>query len=120
MISLDVADRAVIAGQTLATGADAALCQLDLTAARAALTEADSPGRGDRRSVHGRAGRHQAHVQEPFDWSSVALRRPVMVPGSLSTLTSIGSPAKAAHVAPADSCGCGPDGTWERSALLRA
>ena len=31
--------------------------------------------------------------------------------GSLSTLTSIGSPAKAANVAPADSCGCGPGGT---------
>jgi hypothetical protein len=60
----------------------------------------------------------ELHVQEPFDWSSVALRRPVMVPGSLSTLTSIGSPAKAAHVAPADSCGCGPDSTRERSAVL--
>jgi hypothetical protein len=42
MITLDVADLVVIAGQTLGTGADAALSQLDLTAARAALTEADS------------------------------------------------------------------------------
>jgi hypothetical protein len=40
MITLDVADLVVIAGQTL--GADAALSQLDLTAARAALTEAGS------------------------------------------------------------------------------
>jgi hypothetical protein len=42
MITLDVADLVVIAGQTLGTGADAALSQLDLTAARAALAEADS------------------------------------------------------------------------------
>ena len=42
MIALDVADLVVIAGQTLGTGADAALSQLDPTAARAALAEADS------------------------------------------------------------------------------
>ena len=42
MITLDVADLVVIAGQTLGTGADAALSQLDPTAARAALAEADS------------------------------------------------------------------------------
>jgi prophage maintenance system killer protein len=44
MTTLDVADLVVIAGQTLGTGTDAALRQLDLTAARAALTQAaDSP-----------------------------------------------------------------------------
>ncbi len=44
MITLDVADLVVIAGQTLGTGSDAALSQLDLTAARTALTEAGQQG----------------------------------------------------------------------------
>lgn len=42
MISINVVDLVVIAGQTLGTGTEAALNQLDLTAARAALAEADS------------------------------------------------------------------------------
>ncbi len=40
MITLDVADLVVIAGQALGIGTDAALSQLDVTAAQAALTEA--------------------------------------------------------------------------------
>lgn len=40
MIALDVADLVVIAGRTLGTGSDAALDELDVAAARAALTEA--------------------------------------------------------------------------------
>lgn len=40
MITLDVADLVVIAGQTLGTGTQAALSELDLQAARAALAEA--------------------------------------------------------------------------------
>jgi prophage maintenance system killer protein len=48
MITLDVADLVVIAGQALGTGTDAALGQLDVAAAQAALAEArltsDDPG----------------------------------------------------------------------------
>jgi hypothetical protein len=40
VITLDVADLVVIAGQTLGIGTDAALSQLDVAAAQAALTEA--------------------------------------------------------------------------------
>ena len=40
MIAIDVADLVVIAGELYGTGPDAALEQIDLDAARAALTEA--------------------------------------------------------------------------------
>jgi prophage maintenance system killer protein len=45
VITLDVADLVVIAGQTLGIGTDAALGQLDVAAAQAALTEARLTGR---------------------------------------------------------------------------
>jgi hypothetical protein len=45
MIELDVADLVVIAGQVLGIGTDAALSQLDVVAAEAALTEARVAGR---------------------------------------------------------------------------
>ena len=44
MIILDVVDLAVIAGRTHGTGTEAALDQLDVAAARAALAEADCGG----------------------------------------------------------------------------
>jgi hypothetical protein len=44
MITLDVADLVVIAGQTLGIGSDAALSQIDIAAAQAALTEARLTG----------------------------------------------------------------------------
>ena len=45
MIELDVAGLVVIAGQALGIGIDAALSQLDVAAAEAALTEARLAGR---------------------------------------------------------------------------
>jgi hypothetical protein len=44
MITLDVADLVVIAGRTLGIGSDAALSQIDIAAAQAALTEARLTG----------------------------------------------------------------------------
>ena len=43
MITLDVADLVVIAGQVLGTGPEAALAQLDIAAAQAALALVHSP-----------------------------------------------------------------------------
>ena len=43
MITLDVADLVVIAGQVLGTGPEAALAQLDIAAAQAALAQVPSP-----------------------------------------------------------------------------
>ena len=43
MITLDVADLVVIAGQALGTGPEAALAQLDIAAAQAALALVHSP-----------------------------------------------------------------------------
>lgn len=46
MTALDPADLVVIAGRTLGIGADAALAQMDIAAAQAALAEARPPGQG--------------------------------------------------------------------------
>ena len=63
MITIDVADLVVIAGRVLGIGPAAALDQLDLAAAQAALAEAKPPEAElirDRRADRDRADRDRA------------------------------------------------------------
>ena len=74
MIAIDVADLVVIAGQVLGVGPDAALDQLDIAAAQAALTEAalaDGAQAADPQAADPRTGASEDRAA-PDDWAAAA------------------------------------------------
>ena len=79
MIAIDVADLVVIAGQVLGVGPDAALDQLDIAAAQAALTEAAladgaqaaDPQAADPQAADPRTGASEDRAA-PDDWAAAA------------------------------------------------
>jgi prophage maintenance system killer protein len=74
VIAIDVADLVVIAGQVLGVGPDAALDQLDIAAAQAALTEAalaDGAQAADPQAADPRTGWSEDRAV-PDDWAAAA------------------------------------------------